>query len=305
MKKIVLIYLLLLSCIQLYADEMPSIKCKRDLVIASEDQNATQMGVVKINRNYYVNKVTGLISTDNIFHYDGKDIYYEGDLGIFKFEGISKETKALYNQFSLPKLSKIELAQTIDTKIAELLKRISHKAYFHSKQYKDSMDVVIRDSIAEVSRIEDSIKAVQREIEMRRYDSIRLREDSIELALLNENIKKFPYGKIVDFNVYFNSANGVEPRFKFVNYSKKVVKYVTFYFSVYNRVNDICKLRFSSVSDYETSCRGIGPVEYLEQVDWDFDPVAYTNGGGHHIIVKKIHIQYMDGTTKTLTKGHF
>lgn len=50
---------------------------------------------------------------------------------------------------------------------------------------------------------------------------------------------KAPYGFIMKYGARFNSVYGVEPYFEFFNTNEKSIKYIEFFFSVFNAVNDL------------------------------------------------------------------
>ena len=97
-----------------------------------------------------------------------------------------------------------------------------------------------------------------------------------------------------------NSAQGIEPFFTFFNSSKKTIKYIDFYFSVYNAVGDKCYLKYER--SYVGNVRGVGPVEPFEAGSWNWDRAThYTSGDASEMRVVKVVITYMDKTVKTLT----
>lgn len=111
--------------------------------------------------------------------------------------------------------------------------------------------------------------------------------------------KKAPYGFLKAYNFGINSAGGVEPEFVFMNTSNKTIKYIDFYFQLLNPVNDVCYIELGS-----PKCRGVGPIEagQIAHYNWEDDPVCYTTKSVSRMKVTKIHIIYMDGTERTLTK---
>lgn len=96
-----------------------------------------------------------------------------------------------------------------------------------------------------------------------------------------------------------NSAQGIEPYFCFFNSSKKTIKYVDFYFSVFNAVGDKCYLKFER--SYIGNVRGVGPVEPFDSGSWSWDMAThYTSGDASEMRIVKLVITYMNGTTKTI-----
>lgn len=108
-----------------------------------------------------------------------------------------------------------------------------------------------------------------------------------------------PNGFMQKWGWQLNSAQGIEPYFSFYNSSKKTIKYVDLYFSVYNAVGDKCYLKYDR--SYIGKIRGVGPVEPFEAGAWNWDRAThYTSGDASEMRIVKLVITYMDGTTKTL-----
>ena len=116
----------------------------------------------------------------------------------------------------------------------------------------------------------------------------------------NNILKNAPYGYIKSWGWELNSADGIEPYFSFVNLSNKTIRYIDFYFSVFNAVGDKCYLKYSG--SYVGHVRGVGPVEPKETSSWSWDTAThYTSGDASEMRVVKLVITYMDKTTKILT----
>lgn len=110
-----------------------------------------------------------------------------------------------------------------------------------------------------------------------------------------------PYGFIERWGWHLNSADGIEPYFTFHNTSKKTIKYIDFYFSVYNAVGDRCYLKYNK--SYIGNVRGVGPVEPSESGSWNWDRAThYTSSDASEMRIIKLVITYMDGTIKTIPK---
>lgn len=122
------------------------------------------------------------------------------------------------------------------------------------------------------------------------------------LNYLDELKKEAPYGFLLSWGWNSNSVNGIEPNFAFMNMAKKTIKYVDFYFSVYNDVGDRCYLDFGRSSVGHV--RGVGPVESLESGSWSWDsPTHYTSADASEMRIVKLVLTYMDGTTRTIPKA--
>lgn len=109
-----------------------------------------------------------------------------------------------------------------------------------------------------------------------------------------------PVGFIQDWGWDLNTADGIEPHFSFFNTSDKVVKYVEFFFNIYNAVGDKCILRYNN--SYTGSVKGVGPVDSFEVGSWNWDRAThYTSGDASEMKITKVIVTYMDGSTKALT----
>ncbi len=122
------------------------------------------------------------------------------------------------------------------------------------------------------------------------------------LKYLEHIKKKAPFGFIERWGWELNSADGIEPSFSFFNTSKKTIKYLDFYFSIYNAVGDRCYLKYDR--SYIGKVRGVGPVESYESGSWNWDRAThYTSGDATEMRIIKLVITYMDGTQKTIPKN--
>ena len=114
--------------------------------------------------------------------------------------------------------------------------------------------------------------------------------------------KKAPNGFIQNWGWHLNTAEGIEPHFSYFNTSEKTIKYVDFYFSVYNAVGDRCYLKYEN--SYVGSVRGVGPIETFDSGIWEWDKAThYTSADANEMKIVKLVITYMDGTTKTIPQS--
>lgn len=113
--------------------------------------------------------------------------------------------------------------------------------------------------------------------------------------------KAAPNGFIENWGWHLNSADGIEPFFSYFNTSKKTIKYVDLYFSVFNAVGDRCYLKYNK--SYIGNVRGVGPVEQFDSGSWNWDRAThYTSSDASEMRIVKLVITYMDGTTKTIPR---
>lgn len=116
----------------------------------------------------------------------------------------------------------------------------------------------------------------------------------------NKIQKKAPNGFVDSWGWNLNSVYGVEPYFSFYNLSNKIIKYVDFYFSLYNAVGDRCYLKYDK--SYIGNVRGVGPIKPFEKGYWNWERAThYTTGDASEMRINKIVLTYMDKTTKVLT----
>lgn len=112
--------------------------------------------------------------------------------------------------------------------------------------------------------------------------------------------KEAPYGFVESWGWDLNSADGVEPYFSYYNTSEKTIKYVDFYFNLYNAVGDKCYLKYDK--SYTGHVRGVGPVEADSSGSWNWERAThYTTSDASEMRIVKIVITYMDKTVRTLT----
>jgi len=88
----------------------------------------------------------------------------------------------------------------------------------------------------------------------------------------------------------YTSGTGIE--FKFINTSKKTIKYIWFNFTGYNAVDD-------PVSTMKTR-KGIGPIKHLTEAAYTYEYVWMTDIV-EYARLNSIKIQYMDNSIKTLS----
>ena len=116
-----------------------------------------------------------------------------------------------------------------------------------------------------------------------------------------EICKVAPNGYMESWGWHLNTADGIEPHFTYYNTSKKTIKYIDFYFSVFNAVGDRCFLKY--VKSYIGNVRGVGPVEPFESGSWSWSRAThYTSADASEMRIVKLVITYMDGTTRTIPR---
>ncbi|MBR2190895.1 MAG: Ig-like domain-containing protein, partial [Eubacterium sp.] len=109
-------------------------------------------------------------------------------------------------------------------------------------------------------------------------------------------VKKIAEVQLTDFGYIINYVNGVEPWFTFKNNTSKTIKYITTTLYAYNRVGDPAKCEITGVN--HATLKFVGPIKKHKSRYYEKSAVIY-NGTTGKIKIRKITVQFMDGTTKT------
>ena len=154
-------------------------------------------------------------------------------------------------------------------------------------------DKFIKDSI----RIAHELEVEKAHLEyVRRKDSLR----NIAEGLLKKIKSKYPIYITKLYVSYPNSAEGVNLVAEIENTGKKPIKYISFSGYPINAVGDRC---YCSIRRYSTtSARGVGPIAPGESTKYIFDNLWYDDTIDYYIPTS-INIQYMDGTSKAISKA--
>jgi len=93
-------------------------------------------------------------------------------------------------------------------------------------------------------------------------------------------------------------TDGVTAKFEVFNPTNKTIKYVTFYASGINPVGDVVYnvRQHSNISEF----RGVGPIKPNESAYYEWEYAWFTDVI-ESLKIKKVKIQYMDGSIKNLT----
>ncbi len=104
--------------------------------------------------------------------------------------------------------------------------------------------------------------------------------------------QRYPNGYIKDWS-WDEDYGNVSIMVSFNNTCKKTIKYITVFFKIFNDVDD---LRCSG------SVRGTGPVAPFDYGLWEWDSTRYwVSNDATSMRIYKVLINYMDGTSKTLS----
>lgn len=91
--------------------------------------------------------------------------------------------------------------------------------------------------------------------------------------------------------------DGVTIKQGYFNASEKSMKYVTFTYEPYNRVNDQVACTLSG--KVSSNCKLTGPIEPASESYVSWDNVWY-NATISKVLLTEVHIEYMDGTEETI-----
>ena len=171
------------------------------------------------------------------------------------------------------------------------------------REYKVKKDKAIKDSINAIKRekfIQDSLLfAYCKESEKNRI----ARKDSLSKLtseLIEETKKNHPLYIIELKTSYPNTAGGVDLIAEVINTSNKAIKYITFTGYPINSVNDRC---YCNIRKYSTvSPKGVGPIPPNDTGAYFFENLWYDGTISEYVPIS-IHIQYMDGSIKTIMKS--
>lgn len=155
-----------------------------------------------------------------------------------------------------------------------------------------------KDSLARIQkRVDDSLWKIQTAIDKRKkdvLDSIQEAKDRIADSIAKVKIIKSAYanGLAILTHDYDESDYGlIDFSVGVMNLSQKTIKYIWFTVTIYNPVNDAIQTK---------TFKGVGPIYYQDTGAYNFESGFYTKVFGYGSI-KNIKIQYMDGSTKSLT----
>lgn len=134
------------------------------------------------------------------------------------------------------------------------------------------------------------------------FQKIRENGGNSGFDVCSQEFKKVaPHGFVYSWGWRSNLIGDDYPYFHFTNLYEKTIKYITFYVQFFNGVGDpiICRSTKSSVLPFT----GIGPVKEGETKYWNWsDDVEYYIRNAKSAEIKKIVIEYIDGSKYTLIK---
>jgi len=144
----------------------------------------------------------------------------------------------------------------------------------------------IADSIiAEKNKVKDSIISEKYRREKQKKDSLNAEYDKLLHAKLLWIKEIFAYE-------YGNQSTGIV--IKFINTSKKTIKYLNFTACPYNRVDDPV---IDNMGKSSKSCKLIGPIGPDEEATYNEDIFFFSNVVEYYKL-KNISVQYMDNTVQ-------
>ncbi|MBW7914027.1 MAG: hypothetical protein H3C54_10110 [Taibaiella sp.] len=183
-----------------------------------------------------------------------------------------------------------------ESRIAALLGKIydirARKAqeYYQAKALAEADEVrqkAIRDSLAEVvEMIVDSIE----------LDQLNRRSDSLKKILHTAYGNKAIHVSEWSWDYESEYSHAPDVYFKFLNATKKRIKYVWITLSAYDAVGG----RLTSFGQSTVTLKAIGPIEVMGFAEYSFERVFYSKVIDK-MKIATIKVQYFDGTYKTVT----
>lgn len=210
---------------------------------------------------------------------------------VFAFSGCVSKT-----EYEKLKSENEALKQEIDELVngaSSLLIQIRNN--FENKNYDEVTKIV--------SVLHEKFNGTQEDIEAQKIlaETQRVLEEQ-ELARKNE-IEKSSKDIITMFRAETskpNSAGGVDVSFAWSNQSFKEIKYIIFEAVPINNVGDIVKCTVREESTFRG--KGTGPYKRKSEYEETSFENAWYNNSIKSVKLQQIDIEYMDGTTVTLTK---
>ena len=158
---------------------------------------------------------------------------------------------------------------------------------------------------AEQKRIEEENRLSQARIDSLKKEKARLIELEFE-NLKQQYIDSFIKAQSkIGLCIYrwswgygFDGSSSPEISIEIGNYSKKTIKYITFYVRAYNPVDDIVLPISGNKAE---KLKGVGPIAPLKDGEYTFDHTSYYSRVIETFKMTMIKVQYMDGTFRTYT----
>ncbi len=273
MKKVYLLFLLIFS---IYADAQI-----RELPIA------------KPNKSKIVDLVN-LFDSSNcniklVGSFQGTaDEYYVADAFYCTVQKTAIYTVYYKSDFKFLKTWDISNAKQLDSQL------VLFKNYYPNSKERMQLVKYFSDSIQAKKDKEEAEKFRIKEIQQKKeLDSLLKVKEALLKNAREKNIV------LVDWTWGYENeySSSVDFHAKIVNPYKQRIKYISFTFSATNPVGDPALDKFTGKRS--VTLRGIGPVEYGDFGEWDFEDAFYCRTV-ESIKISTIKIQFFDGTIKVI-----
>ena len=235
---------------------------------------------------------------DEVFHYDAYLVSYKGNPYIISSEYV-EDNSSIINKNN--ELDSIKAIMEANLKEKKQKMEDSRRAYPGRKNQR----------LSELESRLDSVSILADDIEKRAraYADSMVKRDALEyekeLKNVPQRIKNLTNIITIKTNKlhYPNSAGGCDYEFAYINNSKKTIKYLIWYGSVYNAVDD--RVPCTIMDTYTFSGKDTGPYEPgFIYCGGTWDCIIY-NWSAKTMSLSSITIYFMDGSSfsTSLKKG--
>lgn len=246
-----------------------------------------------------------------------ENIISEKDTKISNLENDIKELEENNNKINNEKNELEEKIDELENGASRLLSDVNNA--FEAKNYEKAVQIA-NDLHKKFNGSEEDIKAQsvanQAQTELDKIEAEKKAEEERKAAEAAKSIEDKVHDiiRVYELNIDdINSADGVDVEITWVNNSSKTIKYIVFEVIPYNAVNDVVKCRIRNESSRRLQSTGpynTGEGDAYLYTSYDgtssewwggiWEAVWYNNTVDR-LEFNKIEIEYMDGTTETLS----
>lgn len=252
-----------------------------------------------LNRDYFkakkINKdkafvVNGYARSEKAFHYDlymvieKKLMYFVDPADVIDNSMLEEKNKAMEREYNDLLLELDQKQRKYDSLYAQKEKEIDNAMAEISRREANSVSLI--DSLYQV-KLAARLNPMKEKYDAWYSSLSTLGQKTAKVLTINNSYLSSP-----------NSASGCNYSLVFTNMSNKRIKYLTWYGNVLNAVDDkvACTIR----NTYSFSGKDTGPYEPNAIGGGEWDCIIY-NWSAKEMKLTRISIQYMDGTTATLS----
>lgn len=221
---------------------------------------------------------------------------------LVRYQDLSDEYKKIIDNANF-KLDSIFVAK--QNRIADLEDEIENEKHNHDISVDEYIQIQLKekeDSILYIKRKCDSLLVKAKASIVR---AVEYQKDSLMRIYTSKEKDIFNHIAFTKVSLHTDSAGGNDITINYINTSNKTIKYIWFNCDYYNRVDDkvLCEIRGAKLSRLKET----GPVlPGSEGEGGEWEHVIY-NHSAEYVIIKNIQINYMDGSTwsVSLSKKEF